>query len=152
MGCQLHLTILPQLLPQTALKSMAETARVTSPLLSSAKWHDNFSQAGAWLGAMARQNKTYSCCKDIPRASASHIANQPGSLPSDSCPRTNTAGTWLYRKGSHVSPLRGSLIHAKRYSSLDLKSGIHLSFLTPRFCSSFPVLSPRASAVWAHHT
>lgn len=94
----------------------------------------------------------YSCCKDIPRASASHNANQSGSPPSDSCPRTNTAGTWLCSKGSHVSPLRGSLIHSKRYSSLDLRSNIYLSSLTPRLFSSFPVLSPRASAVWAHHT
>lgn len=55
--CQLHLTVLLQLLPQTVLKGMAEAPRVTSPLLSSAECHDNFSWAGAWLGAMARQEQ-----------------------------------------------------------------------------------------------
>lgn len=94
---------------------------------------------GQWQG----RNKTYSCCKDIPRASASRNASQSGSLPSDSCPHTSTAGMWLCRKGS--------LINAKRYFSLDLRNGIHLSSLIPRFFSSFPVLSPRASAVWAQH-
>lgn len=132
--------------------------RVTSPLLSSAEspllsmtsplghgdpqGHIPTAQQcrGAWQllsgRSMVRGNckavAIYSCCKDIPRASASHNANQSGSLPSDSCPRTNTAGTWLCSKGSHVSPLRGSLIHSKRYSSLDLRSNIYLSSLTPR--------------------
>lgn len=131
--CQLPLTVLPQSLPQTVLKSTAEAPRVTShcsavqSTMTISPWQEHGMRQ--WQG----RNKTHSCCKDIPRASASHNASQSGSPPSDSCPHTSTAGTRLCRKGSHISPLRGTLLNAKRYSRLDLRNGIHLSSLISRF-------------------
>lgn len=77
--------------------------------------------------------------------------SQPGFLPSDSSPRTNAAGAWLWREGSHVSPLRESLIHAKSYTSLALRRGICPLSLTPRLFSFLPAPNPIASAVGAHH-
>lgn len=77
--------------------------------------------------------------------------SQSGFLPPDSCPCTNAAGAWLRREGRHVSPLRESLIHAKRCTSLDLRRGICLFSLTPRLFSSLPAPNPIASAAWAHH-
>lgn len=95
--------------------------------------------------------------KATPAAKASqklqHLTtpSQPGFLPPDSCPGTDAAGAWLCREGSHVSPLRESLIHAKRCTGLDLRRGICPFSLTPKLFSSFLAPNPIASAVWAHH-
>lgn len=150
--CQLHLTVLPRLLAQTVLKSMAETPRVTSPPLSSAEWHDNFSWAGACLGAMARQEKNLfllqrdpkifgiSQCQSVwlpsiwlmPMSQHSwHMAVQEGKPRF--CPEGKLDSCWkVFQSGSQ-----------ERYPPV---------LPNIKVFSSFPVHNPTASAVWAHHT
>lgn len=136
----------------TRTREHSRDARGHIPPHSSAERLDTFSWAGAGLGAMARQEQKPVLLQRHPEScSISQHQVKPGFLPSDSCPQTDAAGAWLCREQSHVSPLRESLIHAKKYTSLDLRRGICTFSLTPRLFSSLPVPNPTASAVWAHH-
>lgn len=69
------------------------------------------------------------------------MPSRSGFLPSDSCLRTDAAGARLCRVGSHISPLRESLIHAKGHTCLDPGRHICLFLLTPELFSSLPVPS-----------
>lgn len=117
------------------------------PSLSSAEWLHIFSWAGARRGDGDVGTEASPAAKTSQELQHLTRPSQSGFLPPDSRPRTEAAGTRLCREGSHVSPRRESLIHAKSYPSLALGRGICPFSLTPRLFSSLPVLNPFR----AHH-